>query len=84
MSKKAVIKFNAGLSQKQFMQKVQEQFVEKYASDMVNILEDRRKLENALNKVNQVIKAIEGGDYSAIEKYKKARSLLEVEENAEL
>lgn len=77
-------KLTSKITNDNFVKKVQEQYVEKYASDVVNILEDQRKLERALEKVTKTLAAVEKGDYTAIDKYKKARQLLEIEEDVEL
>ena len=68
---------------KAFIAKVQEQYVNKYAQDMVQMLEDKKKLQASLDKINSWIKAVEAGDFTAIEKYKKQRARLESEENGE-
>lgn len=60
-----------------FLEKVQEQYVKKYANAMVGVLEDKRKLEQALASVNKVIKSVEDGDYSVIDKYVRVRQRLE-------
>jgi hypothetical protein len=70
---------NSKIVASDFMNQVKQQYVEKYARDMVNILDDQARLERALTKVNAVITAVQKGDYAAIEKYKRARRLLEVE-----
>lgn len=68
---------------KKFFDKVNERIVSKYADSMIVIIEDQKKLEKALKFVNKIVAAVEAGDFTAIEKYKKARHRLETEENAE-
>jgi capsular polysaccharide biosynthesis protein len=84
MTKNKSLSLNSKIVANTFAEKVKEQFVEKYARDMVRILEDQAKLERALTKINKTIELVHNGDYSAIEKYKKARQVLEVEEDVEL
>lgn len=49
---------------------------------MVLIMEDRTKLAKALSFVTKIIEAVDKGDFTAIEKYKKKRHRLETEEDA--
>ncbi len=81
--KKGIVKFDSKIGSQNFIQKVQEQYVEKYASDMVNILEDQKKLERSLAFVNKIVEDVQKGDYEAINRYKKARQRLEVTEDGE-
>jgi len=69
---------------KNFLEKVQEQYVEKYAQDMVQILNDQKWLQRALDRVNKCIKEVEDGDFTAIDRYKRARKKLEQEDDANL
>lgn len=69
---------------KNFLEKVQEQYVEKYAKDMVQLLDDQKRLQRSLNIVEKCIKEVEGGDFTAIDRYKKRRARLEQEEDGEL
>ena len=69
---------------KSFLEKVKEQYVEKYAQDVVLLMEDKEKLEKALETVNRYIKRIEGGDITAIKAYLKKRTKLEEDEDEEL
>lgn len=83
MTKTKLMKL-ANVSTQAFLDKVKEKYVEKYAEDMVKLLEDQKKLQKALDKVNKYVQEVESGDFTAIERYKKARATLEIEENAEL
>lgn len=66
-----------------FMDKVKERYIEKYADDVLLLIEDHKKLEKAFNKLSDFIARIEEGDIAAVEEYKKARRKLEKEENGE-
>lgn len=71
------------ITTEKFFDKVNEQIVSKYANDMIVIIEDQKKLEKALKFVNKIVAEVEEGNFTAIERYKKARHRLESEENAE-
>lgn len=59
-----------------FMEKVKQEYMNKYAQDVVHMIEDRNQLEKALNTLNKWIKAIENGNFEYIKVYNKKRSLL--------
>lgn len=66
-----------------FIEKVNEQIVEKYAKDMVQIMEDKKRLDKAVGFVDKIIAEVEEGNFTAIERYKKKRNKLETEEDAD-
>lgn len=63
-----------------FIDKVKQRYVEKYADDTVKLLEDQRKLQSALDKINSWVKRVEEGDLTAVEEYVQSRRRLETEE----
>lgn len=63
-----------------FIDKVKQRYVEKYADDTVKLLEDQRKLQSALDKINSWVKRVEEGDLTAVEEYVQGRKRLESEE----
>lgn len=63
-----------------FIDKVKKRYVEKYADDTVKLLEDQRKLQSALDKINSWVKRVEEGDLTAVEEYVQGRKRLESEE----
>ena len=71
------------ISTEKFLDKVSEQIVEKYANDMIQIIEDQKKLDRAIKFVNSIISRVEGGDYTAIESYIKKRRKLGQEDDAD-
>ena len=71
------------ISTEKFLDKVSEQIVEKYANDMIQVIEDEKRLSKALKFVQGIISRVEGGDYTAIESYKKKRRKLEQEDDAD-
>lgn len=66
-----------------FMDAVKAEYVKKYAQDVVAMLSDQKKLQKALDHVTKAIKEVEAGNYDAIEKYRKNRKRLEVEDDYE-
>lgn len=68
---------------KGFLEKVKEQYVAKYAQDMLLILADQKKLQRALDRVNKCVAEVETGDFTAIDRYKKARRKLEDTDDGE-
>lgn len=71
------------ISTEKFLDKVSEQIIEKYANNMIQIIEDQKKLDRALKFVNGIISRVEGGDYTAIESYIKKRRKLGQEDDAD-
>lgn len=83
MKKTTLAKASTGISSEKFMEKVQEQYVNKYASDVVQMIEDKNKLQKALDRVSESLQKVERGEYEGIEEYKKARRKLELEDGFE-
>lgn len=67
-----------------FLDKVKERYIEKYADDVLKLLEDQKRLKRALDRVDGFVKRIEEGDFTAIEAYKKARRRLEQDPDEEI
>ena len=64
-----------------FKEVIKKRLAEKYADDAINLIEDTKRLQKALDKFSDWVEKVEKGDFSVIEKYKKHKSKLEREDD---
>lgn len=69
------------VSGQDFLDAVQKRYLEKYADDVIRLMDDIKRLQKSLVKLEGWMTRVEDGDYVAIEEYKKRRAKLEVEED---
>ena len=69
---------------KGLLDKVQERYIEKYADKVLILVEDQKKLRDALTKVDTYMKRVEEGDLLAVDEYMKKKQKLESEDDATL
>jgi hypothetical protein len=56
---------------------MKQRYIQKYADDVIKMMEEKAKLDAALARYNGWLKRVEEGDWQAVTEYKKERQKME-------
>ena len=70
-------------AKKGFLQTIQRRYIEQYADTVLKMIDDQKKLQKAVTKLDAWLKRIDAGDFTACEEYKKRRRNLEEVDDSE-